>query len=268
MSGNVPVGMSGAGYVIPEPTEERRIFAMTEGPEKCGKTDFTLRHTPGPIAIASFDTGTKALVDKHIELSGKDIWLWQGKRPRTGQTSNAYASAWSTFEKQHRAVMAAKEIRTYVWDTATNIWELFRLFKFGKLTQVKPHHYGPVNEEFAALIRDMYEERPDLNFIAVHTNKKQYMSKGDKDAWTGKYERAGFGDFRYLADICLQHYYRDGFGIRVMPNEGVGARQSPDLVDLELEDEECSFFWLAQNVYPETDPEHWWDGSANHPLAD
>ena len=180
-----------------------------------------------------------------------------------------YTKCWGEFQKQHDATLACLDIRSYVWDTATDIWEMFRLHKFGKLTQVKPFHYGPVNADFRSLVKDMYEARENLNFIAIHKNKKQYVSKGDKDGqWNGKYERAGFDDFRYLADICLEHYYNQGFGVRVIPGAGVGARQSADLADLELEEDECSFFWLATYMFPDVDLEHWYDGSANHPLAE
>lgn len=267
--GNVPRELAKAGYVIPEPSEDYRVFAMTQGPEKCGKTDWALRHAPGPIAVASLDTGTKMIVDKHIAKHDKEIYLWQGKVPPEGLTGAAYDKAWGEFFKQHEATLACKNIRTYVWDTGTDIWELYRLKRFGKLTQVKPYHYGPVNADFRSLVKDMYEDRKDLNFIAIHKNKKQYVSKDGKDGqWNGKYERAGFDDFRYLADICLEHYYDQGFGVRVIRNDGVGARQSADLADLELEEDNCSFFWLATNMFPDVDPDYWWDGSSNHPLAE
>lgn len=268
MSGGIPALLKSHGYVVPVKSDNYRVFTMTQGPEKCGKTDWALRHAPGPIAVASTDTGTKDLVDKHIAESGKEIYLWQGKVPPSGLSDTVYKKAWQEFLEQHEAVLGTKAIRTYVWDTATEVWDLARLAAFGKLTQVKPHHYVALNAEFRDLIKTMYGSRPDLNFVAVHKIKKQYVQKGDKDAWNGKYERSGFDDFRYLVDVCLEHYYDQGFGIRVMPNNGVGARQSADLVDLELEGDDCSFFYLAMNLFPEVEPEHWWDGCPNHPLAD
>lgn len=262
--------MMAAGFTTPEEADPR-VFCMTQGPEKCGKTDWALRHAPGPIAVLSLDTGTRDIAAKIIKETRKNIVIWSGEVPPPGLAQREYEASWKELLVAHRAIMKNLEVKTYVWDTATEVWELKRLAAFGKLTQVMPHHYGPVNTAFRDMVKDVYKRRPDLNFIAIHKQKKQYVDKkGDgKDCWNGKYERAGFGDFPYLADVCLLHYYDQGdFGVRVIDAAGVGARQTADVAGLELEGDECSFFWLACSLYPDTDPEYWWDGCSGHPLAD
>ncbi len=49
--------------------------------------------------------------------------------------------------------LESKEIKSIVIDTASEAWELVRLARFGKLTQVMPQHYGPVNTEFRDMIK-------------------------------------------------------------------------------------------------------------------
>src|SRR5690606_33598929 len=111
---------------------------------------------------------------------------------------------WNDIQEVLRAVIRSSAIRTLVVDTATELWEVARLSEFGKLEQVKSHHYGPVNAEFRNIIQAPYM-RKDLNVIYTHKVKKEYKD----DKWRGGFERAGFGDMPFLAQINIEHYRVD-----------------------------------------------------------
>ncbi len=285
MSGIITPQMIKAGFEVPEIRETKRVFALTQGPEKCGKTDWVLRDAPQPIAGVSFDTGTRELVEKFLPEK-PEIYLHEQIVPKQTASPKDRAARKDTqtiaqkvlegFLEANDAVLQNPKIRTYFWDTGTEAWELYRLAEFGTQSNVK-ELYGVLNNKFRGLIKDIYKTRPDLNFICIHKMKKQWAKdKKGESGWTGKYERAGFDDMRYLVDVCLSHHYdypgiedegeERQFGIKVVDEFGVGARSTADCAGLELWGEECSFFYLAMNLFPEVDPEYWDDGSPNHPL--
>ena len=70
--------------------------------------------------------------------------------------------------------LAEPAVRTISVDTATELWELLRMARFGKLTQVMPYQYGPVNAEFRSLIRMAYAS--DKNLILLHKMRKVYKA--------------------------------------------------------------------------------------------
>jgi hypothetical protein len=267
--------MKDAGFKPVEKSKQRRIFCMTQGNEKCGKTDWAFRYTPAPIGCISLDLGTQEVAEKFIE--SKEVYLCSEEIPNAGQDKAKYEVSWNRILTAHNAIMKNPEIRTYIWDTGSEIWELLRLARFGKLTQVMPHHYGPLNDEFRKMIKGIAVNRPDMNFIAIHKNKKEYRESKKKegtDSWTGRYERRGFDDFRFLVDIVLEHgyerdYYDDGtgaFSVRVVDELGVGARSTAALAGRKWVGEECTFFHVAMEAYPDVDLEYWDDRSPDHPL--
>jgi hypothetical protein len=125
-----------------------------------------------------------------------------------------------------------------------------------------PQHYGPVNSEFRELWKGIYDDREDLNVVLTHKVKKEYKSgKDGKDAWTGKFERAGFADVPYLVDINLEHTMRFNeeagvgglFGVKVLD-----SRLAPETtVGMVLEGEECDFMYLACACWPDSAPSDW-----------
>ena len=164
------------------------------------------------------------------------------------------------------AMIRNTKIRTLIIDTATEAWELCRLAEFGKLTQVMPHHYTTVNSEFKALIKAA-DENIRLNSIWIHKKKKEYKTgSSGKDSWSGKWERAGFGDMAFLVDVNLEHFFQpqgatvsgpDGnpmvldegrFGIRVLDSR----YNMLSVVGQEFVKEESSFEQLGYSLFPET----------------
>jgi len=223
-----------------------RLIVAVSALEKQGKTHFALT-APDPIAFFNLDFGTEGVIDK---FTGKEIHSMPVARLDETQSGQAPAE-YKRFEDAYNYVIRSKEVRTVVVDTATEVWELLRLARFGKLTQVMPYMYGPVNAEYRALIRKAYDY--DKNLILVHKMKQQYVN----DKWNGEYERAGFKDTGFLVQVNTQMY-------RYRPEDGgafalsiLDCRQNPDLAGMELEGEMCTFPIMAQMALPMFDPGVW-----------
>jgi hypothetical protein len=255
-----------AGFVELRPeTVPARIVLSTASGEKCGKTHFAFT-APGPISVVSADTGTKEVMRKFLRqksmafcqvVAASDILEAEG----AGGAKSAGRKQWDKAKTAVRRARDERQFRTVVMDTASELWELCRLASFGKLTQVMPHHYGEVNQEFRVFIKDLFE-RPDLNVVLIHKVKKEYKEnkKGDSN-WTGNWERAGMGDVPYLVDINAEHYkiatpeeeLKCRFALRVLD-----SRLEPfSTIGLELEGEECTFAHLGVLACPDTDFEYW-----------
>lgn len=250
-----------AGFKVPVQPKTRRLVICTKALDKRGKTHFAMT-APGPIAVVGLDTGTREVASKFLDQK-ELICSYHKVTGKTASLADTQAHADQEWEAVKDSIIAATnhpKVRTLVVDTGTEVWELLRLARFGKLEQVKPHHYGPVNKEMRDLVKGAYD-RDDLNVIWVHKLKKQYAQnkKGD-DSWTGGYDLAGYSDMPYIADITLEHYWKNAtddepgcFGVRAV---GV-SRQTPDVCGLELEGDLCNFQTLATMLYPEVDPS-WW----------
>lgn len=250
----------------------KRLVVCTSGHWKSGKTHWAVITAPEPLAVISFDPGTIEIVEKGRRM-GRKIHHRPHRipRPKAGvsieKRKDIYGPAWDEVKESVEAIIGSPDIRTAVWDTGTEAWELCRLAGFGKIMQVKPQHYGPVNDDFRSLVKGMYDERPDLNIIFIHKLKKEYReSKGKSgDAnWTGRYELAGFGDMPFIVDLNVEHDFDPTarqFIIRVPAAEGnCGCRFGPHMVGFELPGEAgmpVDFATLAMEAIPDSRPEDW-----------
>jgi hypothetical protein len=258
--------MSDLGFSIPGPSAERRLVIASGMKEKGGKTHFGMT-APPPIGVVSIDQGTKEIVEKFIAM-GKKIALCRIKTPPLvallRKDKDRIDKSWimehaeEEWEKAKRAIIAIIEnpaFRTFIGDTATEFYELCRLARHGKLAQVMPHHYGPLNAEFRELVKRA-AEREDLNCIWIHKRRKVYKenAKGESN-WTGEWERSGFADLAYLADVNLENYYdyeQQVFGAKMLD-----CRQNPACIGQEFEGEFCNFTAVACSVFPDTKPSYW-----------
>lgn len=223
-----------------------RLIVSISGLEKQGKTHFALT-APGPIAFFSTDIGEEGVVGKFAD---KDIYVMDVDRADEDRASEAEES-WEKFHSAYLALLRGNDVRTLILDTATEIWELLRLARFGRLTQVMPYQYGPVNKEYRNLIREAYSH--DKNLILIHKMKVKYV----KDQKTDEWERAGFADTGFLVQINAQVYRydpEDGGEFAVLVED---CRQEPSLFGEELSGDMCSFPWVAKMALPEVGPEHW-----------
>lgn len=185
------------GFVDADPSVQDRMIVSVRGLEKQGKTHFALT-APDPIAVFSLDIGTEGVVSK-FKRDGKKIII---KDLSTGGDADEGEKVWEGFKKAYSACLQDSQVKTVVIDTETELWELIRLARFGKLTQVMPYHYGPVNGEYRKVIREAYDS--SKNLILLHKMKPKYVN----DKRTNEYERAGFNDVGFLAQVNCQ-VYRD-----------------------------------------------------------
>lgn len=232
--------------------DPKRLIIGVDGKERTGKTTFGLS-APGPIAFFPLDPGREGVLEKCLD--NKKVYL---PRSNTGgiETYNyrdatnqaEWTAIWERLKASWIVAMESKEIKTLVVDTATEMWELIRLARFGKLLQVMPHHYGPVNAEFRNLIKKVYDT--EKNLILIHKLKDEYVN--DKN--TGRMKRAGFGDTGYLVQINLTLWWNqeNGFGMTVKD-----CRQNMEIAGMELTGEMSNFPFLASMVYPNTSLEEW-----------
>jgi hypothetical protein len=181
----------------------RMVVGLTAGPG-CGKTNFLLT-APDPIALYDMDTGTRGVIEKFV-ASGKKIYRskFDYRTVDKGIDINAAVEMWDRYRKTWKDWIQRSDTKTIACDTGTEMWELARLARLGKLSNVMPHNYGPVNAEFYDLIRlsDIYHK----NFIFTHKVKEQYVN----DKFTGKYVRAGFKDMDFIIEVGLDLWKQDG----------------------------------------------------------
>ena len=220
-----------------------RIIMSVSGLEKQGKTHFALT-APGPLGMFSTDIGEEGVVEK---FGDKDIYIMSIDRVDDDSAEQA-PEEYARFHGAYVKLLRGKEVRTIVLDTATEIWEILRMARFGRLTQVMPYQYGPVNAEYRALIREAYAY--DKNLILIHKMKPKYIN----DKRTAEYERAGFGDTGFLVQVNARAYrYEDGdFALQIED-----CRQNPALMGEELIGPMCTFPFLASLVLPNVDPGEW-----------
>ena len=224
---------------------KHRLILSVDGHEKQGKSHFALT-APQPIALFDVDTGLEGVVDKFKHTSGifQKSYRYHGnmKQPE-------YEKIWDAFLEAYLGALGVASVRTIIWDTATELWELLRMARFGKLTQVMPYHYGPVNAEFRELVRKVYDT--DKNMILVHKRKKKYVD----DMWKGGYERAGFTDMGFLVQLNST-IFRDKdsreFVLHIQD-----CRQNAAMMDTELEGPMCTFPFLAVSAFTDTNLDDW-----------
>jgi hypothetical protein len=243
-----------AGFKPKKIDPHKRLIIQVEGHEKTGKTHFALT-APGPIAYFGLDIGDEGVIEKFL-AAGKEIVTPDDSvrvpnviemsvdGPRIDATN-----AWDQMKRAFIACCKSPQIRSIVWDTATEVWELIRLARFGKLAQVMPVQYGPVNAEMRGLIRTAYDS--NKNFIMLHKMKAEYVN----DKRTGKYERAGFNDSEYIVQVNLSTFHdpeEKEFGVEV-----INARQNMTLCGQQFRGDLCAFPMLAVMIMEGTSPGDW-----------
>jgi len=280
--------------VAATPTES--IVISTWGLEKCGKTNIALT-APGDIVYMNANYGDAGVVDKF--LGKKKVFRYdieQGKWNKgmsKADTMALYVPIWERFKEAWFHALDRKLGRTYVIDTADEIYELIRLARLGAITQVMPEHYGPVYDEYESVVKAPLSYR--VNAIYIHRADKEYKTPereeaelppappppgsgtdpvfiaaappkggGNRKEWTGAYVRKGYKHMANIAELNV-HQYRtptNGFGLKIE-----SCRNRPELDGIHLADEknaagvfvpsQCTFQFLAMLANPNTDPKVW-----------
>ncbi len=237
-----------------------RLVTAVAAQEKDGKTTFGLTG-PAPLAFINLDEGLEGVVEKFI-AEGKELFISDFRAYSDATSQKEWERVWEEVKRAYINALASPHVRTVTIDTETEMWELCRLARFGKLDQVKSHHYGPVNAEYRELIRKVYDT--DKNLILLRKLKDEYVD----DKRTGNKEMAGYKDIPYQVQCNAYLWRRTKAGktanLRVI-NKGDGvfvvtvvdSRQNPALAGEEFEEPLVDFPHLASMVFPETDLEEW-----------
>lgn len=270
-------GLASLGFVQASPAAETaQLLVVSQAQEKKGKTHFAFT-APGPIAVITTDTGTEEVANK-FSKAGKVIHLLKAATPKSLGDQDAAVAEWEKLYAGWMGIVADRTVRTLVVDTLTEFWQTMRLAWFGKLEQVPPKKYDEVNAAMRALVK-MVKDRRDLNAVFIHKVKKEYAGtkkpdgSAGMDSWTGRWERAGFGDMGYLADVVIEHQfatpgetgkrapqYPPGVSEREFYVRVVDSRYEAQAVIGEcLSGDACDFPTLACMLLPDTDPVAWMD---------
>lgn len=177
----------------------RRLIVSSAGREKTGKSNFALT-APEPIFYINIDIGTEGVVGK-FQAAGKEVYVYDVRVPKEAK-QDVYVPMWNDLKVRIQTAYKLKR-GTLIHDTSTEEYELARLAKFGKLTQVMPHNYVEVNNEWRELLRLAYDST--MNTIFIHKMKPVWIN----NARTKDYEVSGFGEMDYLSQVNLIHYRED-----------------------------------------------------------
>jgi hypothetical protein len=174
-----------------QPKTVRRECISVEGREKKGKTRFALT-APGPMVFFNLDYGLDR-VNPHLQFPDLDLRVVDvpsvAKDGHPDTIADEALKVWQWLKLQH--INALDSARTVVYDSFTEVWELIRLARFGKLTQVSPQHYGPLNREFHDFIRE-YSTR-SANLILLHKVMPEFENRSNM-------ERKGFSHIGFAVD--------------------------------------------------------------------
>lgn len=188
------------------------------GHPKSGKTHFALT-APGPIAYFNLDMRAEGVLDKFI--GDKEIYEAEFKRSVLGAKVD-YKALYKRFMESHLEACSDKNIRTIVWDTESEAWEIGRLAHFGRddnsnadlAKSTRGRNYGPINAEFAEMIRTA--EESGKNFIVLQQMREEYKN----DVATGEYVTVGFKRTSYMLQVNAYAFYNkdEGFWIEIENN--------------------------------------------------
>jgi hypothetical protein len=221
----------------------------------------------GRGSIWSFDTTSPALamaiiwMERSSSLDSRDVSVYtrQDKPSVTAvqfprKAVGVRGRIRSIVEEQYEGMVYDLETENHAFcagvggvlahNTATEVWELARLAKFGKLSQVLPQHYTEVNNEFRELLRMSYDAS-FMNSIFIHKMKAKYIN----NARTNEYEPSGFGDMEYTSQVNVILDRED-------TDEGPrftafikDCRHNPNVNGQLLEGEMCSFEFLLGLIH-------------------
>jgi len=216
-----------------------RLVASVNGLPKTGKTHFALT-APDPIFFVNIDIGTEGVVDK-FQAEGKRIYLYDVRVPRTA-SKEIYVPMWENLKKIYEKVFKVGA-GTVITDTDSEAYELARLAKFGKLTQVMPQHYTEVNNEYREILRLAYDS--PMNAVFIHKMKPKYI----QNARTSEYEPSGMSDMEYNVQVNITMHRED-------TDEGTefsafikDCRHNPNVNGEWLKGEMCDFNFLLSLIH-------------------
>lgn len=223
----------------------KRLIVAIDGHRGRGKTHQALM-APGPIAYFNLDIGLMGVSSKFAD---KKVIMVNDIQVPPDQADAE--KEWNRFYAAWQVALKAKDIRTVVIDTESQLWELFRLNKFGQLTQIMPYQYAQPNAIYARFLRETMTV--EKNFIFLRHLKPLYIN----DKRTKDYEASGFGGLEKIVEVVAEVWRTDledggEWKLTVTKN-----RLNPDMDGETLSGEMASFKWLAAMSVAGTSVEDW-----------
>ena len=244
---------------VQEIIKRPRMIVSGRGEERAGKSQFGLT-MPAPIAVFPFDNNTDELIQKFRKYK-KILAPIDPLYFKPTFSKEEFDALWERFMELFKSAIASPNVRSIMVDTGTEMYELARLAKFGKLKEVPAHFYDLVNSEFKKLINLVYPS--DKNLYIAHRVKDQYVKTGEKQsARTGKRIEDGFNAVRYKVQInilCWRDLDRrdaetgtEGFGCTVED-----STQNEAVAGTYLEEPYNNWTDLGKIIYPDSTDKDW-----------
>lgn len=237
----------------------RRLVMRIGGFEKDGKTHFGLT-APDPIMVMNIDRGLEGVVEKFARV--KEIHISKDFRAMPSKTMEDNECRWEAIDATYDEALSDKNIRSILYDTDTESWEIARLAFLGKLAGVKELKYPEINSIFRNVIDKALAH--DKNVIFTCRLRKQYIKTGtkskggyDESAWNGQYEESGFGEFASIVQANLRSKIIDVDGVNVPTIKIINCRQNMQMNGEVFEGDMATFPWVAANIIEGTTPEDW-----------
>ncbi len=249
----------GFNRVSSDITPPRRLVMRIGGFEKDGKTHFALTMPP-PIALLNIDRGLEGMYEKFARE--KELYISDDFRAMPSETMEDNEKRWEAIISAYKNSLEDGHIRSILFDTDTEGWEIVRLAYLGKLIGVKELRYPEINSIFRNII-DMALSH-DKNVIFTCRLRKQYVKTGkqsekghDISAWNGKWEESGFGEFGSIVQANLRAKIVNEDGVNVPTIRIINCRQNMQMNGEVFEGELATFSWVAANIIEGTSLEDW-----------
>lgn len=235
-----------------------KLDLIVEGMDGSGKTFFGLTG-PGPVALHDFDNGLHRAIQgiSKDRLEKLELYPFEYDFARILKLPGADVSrglmdlsgeVWTEFVVNARA--SVEKCRTNVIDTGGYVWELLRLARLGKLTQVLPVQYTNVNLELKELLQTLHKS--PANNIWIHRLKPAYDAADKKIP--NVFERDGYSNMAYEVDAVLRLTYDDLDGLKLRFGKCANRALTGTYVTGQ---QNISFPQIATMIYPNTDPKYW-----------
>ena len=239
-------------------TKPKGILLSIEGLQKTGKTEFGLS-LPDPLFILDLNSGLEGVIEKWVK-AGRELYVKQIQIPYTASLPGQGITVLTTAaaEKWREAILTLNEaikddhIKSIFIDTGSELWELLRIARLGKLAQILPIQYSVVNAEYRQLLQLLVS--CGKNVVMSHKVKPEYVN----DQKTNRFERSGFGDVGYDVQVevrSIRDLKREGtdqFSVEVMD-----CRGNSSLKGVTLTGKDAQFLKLATLIYPDTTEADW-----------
>lgn len=196
------------GFVKSSGPMKKRLIVSLTGEDHSGKNHCAFT-APSPIYVHSFDPGIEGVIEKFHNK--KDIYVANYEleiQPGEASPQVVAESAdhiWQQFISNYRDGLASCGHGTTIIDTDTEAHQLIRLARLGKLSNVLPHMYGPVNAEFRCFLREGMGMPANIFFLSKYVDEWENItdSQGrEKGRKTGNKVRKGFEELPFSMQVC------------------------------------------------------------------